>query len=138
MLKIALVADPGEDVVGILTRLGELLGEFSVVILLPLSSSPALPQLEIFKEDEERGRFLEGMALGLVAGLKRRVEDRWGEVEIEGGGEGTEWLFERCVEKDIDLLVVKPPNSPSTLIDLDPQEVLKHSHQHGLAVLFLP
>jgi len=138
MLKIALVADPGEDVVGILTRLGELLGEFSVVILLPLSSSPALPQLEIFKEDEERGRFLEGMALGLVAGLKRRVEDRWGEVEIERGGEGTEWLFERCVEKDIDLLVVKPPNSPSTLIDLDPQEVLKHSHQHGLAVLFLP
>lgn len=137
MVRVALVVDPRCDVIGALEELGSLFEEMEVRVLLP--AVPVLPLPEgVLDDEDERERFQRGFVEGMRAGIKRRIAEKWGEVDVEVGTGGVEWVLSVCRRESVALVALKVREGGEGAVDVDLGEMVRRMKEGGLPLLILP
>lgn len=137
MVRVALVVDPRSDVIGALEELGALFEELDVRVLLPAVPVLSLPP-GVLDDEEEREKFQRGFMEGLKAGIKRRIAEKWGEVEVRIGVGGVRWLINECRREKVALVAVKAQDQQEGVVDVNLQEMVKGMIEAGTPLLILP
>ncbi|RLF55964.1 MAG: hypothetical protein DRN28_01940 [Thermoplasmata archaeon] len=137
MVRVALVVDPRSDVIGALEELGALFEEMDVKVLLPALPEVSLPP-GVLEDEEEREKFQQGFLQGLQAGIKRRIAEKWGEVEVVVSVGGTEWVLNECQKEKVAIVAVKAQDKGEGAVELNLEEMVKRMREGGIPLHILP